>query len=206
VEDPRRDSSPSSRASETDLVAACRAGDADALDRFFREHVRYVERVITRLIGPSLDLEDLVQATFIEAIQSFGRYRGEAGLRTWITRIGVHVAMHHLRAGVRRAMPLELVPDADEPVDPAPSLDRALSDRELAQRLHGLLDQIAPKKRVAFLLYTVGEYSIEEVAALTAAGRAATKSRIWFARRELLALVRDRPDLRDVARLIGGES
>ena len=53
----------------------------------------------------------------------------------------------------------------------------------------------APKKRVAFLLYTLDDYSIEEVAALTGASKSATKSRIWFARCELLAMVRDRADL-----------
>jgi RNA polymerase sigma-70 factor (ECF subfamily) len=206
VEDSPRDLVPRPRAVETLLVAGCRAGRVADLDRFFREQVRYVERVITRLVGPTPDLEDLVQATFIEAIQSFGRYRGEASLRTWVTRIAVHVALHHLRSGVRRAVPLELVPDGYEPRDPAPSLERALSDRQLAQQLHTLLDQVAPKKRVAFLLYTVGEYSIDEVAALTGAGVAATKSRIWFARRELLALVRGRADLRDVAGVLGGAS
>jgi RNA polymerase sigma-70 factor, ECF subfamily len=153
------------------------------------------ERVIARLTGPTPDLEDLVQTTFIEAFQSLPRYRGEASLKTWVTRIAVHVALHQLRAGVRRTMPLELVPLADEPRDGTPAADVEAASRQLARRLHELLDRIAPKKRVAFLLYTVEDYSIEEVAALTGASRAATKSRIWFARRELMAMVRTQSDL-----------
>jgi RNA polymerase sigma-70 factor (ECF subfamily) len=179
------------------FVEACRAGDSRALDRFFRSHVEYVERVIVRLIGPTADLEDLVQTTFIEAMKGFRRYRGEANLKTWVTRIAVHVTLHQLRGGVRRHVPLELLPVDDEPRDGARSVDRQLDDRRIAIRLHHLLDQIAPKKRVAFLLYTVEGHSIEEVAALTGAGRPATKSRIWFARRELLALVQHDPELRD---------
>ena len=197
---------PAATADDPAMVAGCRAGQASSLEQFFVTHVRYVERVIARLTGPTPDLEDLVQTTFIQAFQSFGRYRGEASLKTWVTRIAVHTALHQLRSGVRRMVPLELVTDGEEPSDPVATADQQAESRQLARRLHALLDRIAPKKRVAFLLYTVEEYSIEEVAALTAAGRAATKSRIWFARRELLALVRDRPDLRDVARLIGGES
>jgi RNA polymerase sigma-70 factor (ECF subfamily) len=178
------------------LVAGCRAGNAASLDRFFRAYVSHVERVIARLIGPSADLQDLVQSTFIEAIQSFDRYRGEASLKTWVTRIAVHVAFNQLRAGVRRAMPLELVAPAREPRDPMPAADVSLSEHQLARRLYQLLDDIAPKKRVAFLLHTTEGYSVEEVAALTGASRAATKSRIWFARREVVAAVRHRPDLR----------
>lgn len=183
---------------DPELVAGCRTGDATSLERFFETHVRYVERVIARLTGPTPDLEDLVQTTFIQAFQSFGRYRGEASLKTWVTRIAVHTALHQLRAGVRRTVPLELVPDAALPQTPAAPADQEAANKQLARRLHALLDNVAPKKRVAFVLYTVDEYSIDEVAALTGASKAATKSRIWFARRELLAMVRAQPDLRQL--------
>ena len=201
MEDPRGARPPAQSAAADDpaMVAGCRAGNGASLEQFFVTHVRYVERVISRLTGPTPDLEDLVQTTFIQAFQSFGRYRGEASLKTWVTRIAVHTALHQLRSGVRRAIPLELVADAEEPNDPAAPADQQVASRQLARRLHALLDRIAPKKRVAFLLYTVEEYSIEEVAALTEASKAATKSRIWFARRELVAMAKKDPMLRELA-------
>jgi RNA polymerase sigma-70 factor (ECF subfamily) len=206
VEDPDSAARKAVPAADAALVAGCRSGDPASLDRFFRTYARIVERVIARVVGPTPDLEDLVQNTFILAMQGFARYRGEASLKTWVTRIAIHVALRQLRGGVRRAVPLELVPAAQEPRDAEPSADRALSDHQLAQRVHQLLDQIAPKKRVAFLLYTVEDHSIEEVAALTGAGKAATKSRIWFARRELMAMVRGRPELRDLTSALGGDA
>jgi RNA polymerase sigma-70 factor (ECF subfamily) len=206
VEDPDSAARPTAAAADAALVAGCRSGDSASLDRFFRAYARIVERVIARVVGPTPDLEDLVQTTFISAMQGFPRYRGEASLKTWVTRIAIHVALRQLRGGIRRAVPLELVPAAHEPRDAAPAADRALSDHQLAQRIHQLLDKIAPKKRVAFLLYTVEGYSIEEVAALTGSGKAATKSRIWFARRELLAMVQGRPELREFTSAMGGDS
>lgn len=206
MEDPRGAHPPAATADDPALVAGCRVGDASSLEKFFSTHVHYVERVISRLTGPTPDLEDLVQTTFIQAFQSFGRYRGEASLKTWVTRIAVHTALHQLRSGVRRTVPLELVTDADEPNDTADPADQLAANRQLARRLHALLDRIAPKKRVAFLLYTVEDYSIEEVAALTEASKAATKSRIWFARRELMAMVRGQPDLRQLIEASGAQS
>jgi RNA polymerase sigma-70 factor (ECF subfamily) len=204
VEVPQNNAFLTPNSDDVTLVSGCRSGDRGSLERFFRAQAPYVERVVTRLVGPTADLQDLVQTTFIEAIQSFGRYRGEASLKTWVTRIAVHVCMHHLRAGVRRPVPLELVPVSHEPEDPAPRADGALSMRQLARRLYDLMDALSPKKRVAFILYVVEDYSLEEVAALTGASRAATKSRIWFARRELLAAVRNRPDLRAFIQSLGG--
>ncbi|HMF39164.1 MAG TPA: RNA polymerase sigma factor [Polyangia bacterium] len=207
MEDPRGARPPAATAADDPaIVAGCRAGDATSLERFFVTHVHYVERVISRLTGPTPDLEDLVQTTFIQAFQSFGRYRGEASLKTWVTRIAVHTALHQLRSGVRRAVPLELVADADEPNDPAEPADQQAANRQLARRLHALLDRVSPKKRVAFLLYTVEDYSIEEVAALTESSKAATKSRIWFARRELMAMARGQADLRQLIEASGAQS
>jgi RNA polymerase sigma-70 factor, ECF subfamily len=181
------------------LVDGCRAGDRRALDRFFRLHVQRVERTIGRLVGPTPDLEDLVQTTFIEAMRSFARFRGEASLATWVTRIAVHVAQHQLRRGLRRNVPLELLPSDDEPKDPARSPEHVSDDRELALRLHAALDRVKPKKRIAFLLFAIEGHSIEEVAALTGSSVAATKSRIWFARRELVAMAKKDPMLRELA-------
>jgi RNA polymerase sigma-70 factor (ECF subfamily) len=196
VKEPRTSSAQLGPVDERALVAGCRAGDPESMERFFRCYVVEVERVIGRLVGPTPDLQDLVHATFIEALGSFERYRGGASLRTWVTRIATHVSLNQLRAGVRRNVPLELVPASREPADPGLSADMQLSVQQLARRLYDLLDRLAPKKRVAFLLHTVEEYSIDHVAALTGASRAATKSRVWFARRELMAAVKKLPELR----------
>jgi RNA polymerase sigma-70 factor, ECF subfamily len=207
MKEPRPSSPQLAPADERTLVAGCRAGDRASLDKFFRTYFGYVRRVIGRLVGPTADLQDLVQSTFIEAIGSFDRYRGGASLLTWVTRIAVHLSLNQLRTGVRRHVPLELVPPTHEPADPRSAADVQLSTHQLAQRLYDMLDRLAPKKRVAFLLYTVEEHSIEEVAALTGASRAATKSRIWFARRELLAAVKNQPELRTfIQASVGAES
>lgn len=184
---------------DEDFLAGCRAGDPEALDRFFRAYSDRVERAIGRLVGPTPDLEDMVQTTFVEAMSAFRRFRGEASLATWVTRIAVHVAQHQLRRGMRRHLPLELLTAVEEAVDPSRAPDLTLSDRQLAARLHGLLDLIKPPKRIAFVLYALEGYTVEEVAALTASSRAATKSRIWFARRELLQLVHRDELLRELA-------
>ena len=200
MEKPSSIPTPESRAEEESLVQACRAGQPEGFDRLFRIYAPQIERVIVRLIGATADLEDILQNTFVEAMRSFARFRGEASVKTWVTRIAVHVTMNQLRRGVRRHVALELLPSTEEPVATSASPDEAVDDRQLGQRLHVLLDRISPKKRVAFLLYAVEGQTIEEVAALTGAGRAATKSRIWFARRELLAMARKDPLLLDLAR------
>jgi RNA polymerase sigma-70 factor (ECF subfamily) len=176
------------------VLAGCRAGDAQSIEELFRTHAALVERVLGRLVGPVADLEDLVQTVFLEAIAAMSRFRGEASFKTWLLSIAVHVGQHYLRAGkIRRHVPLDLVPE--HAMRREPDHDRLLDERRLAPELHRLLDAIKPKKRIALLLYVVEGHPIEEVAALMSASQTATRSRIFFARRELRKLLASDPRL-----------
>jgi RNA polymerase sigma-70 factor (ECF subfamily) len=167
---------------------------AASIEALFREHAPAVERTLGRLVGPVADLEDLVQTVFLEAMSSLSRFRGEASFKTWLISIAVHTGQHYLRAGrIRRHLPLDLVPE--EAVRRDPDHDRQIDERRLAPELHRLLDGISPKKRIALLLYVVEGYSIEEVASLMGASETATRSRVFFARRELRGLLGADPRL-----------
>jgi RNA polymerase sigma-70 factor, ECF subfamily len=175
-------------------LSGCRAGDQRAVEELFHAHAGLVERVLCRLVGPVADLEDLVQTVFLEAISALSRFRGEASFKTWLISIAVHVGQHYLRAGkIRRHVPLDVVPE--DAVRGEPDADRRLDERRLAPELHRLLDRISPKKRVALLLYVLEEHSIEEVASLMGASQTATRSRIFFGRRELRKLLGADPRL-----------
>ena len=182
-----------------DCVAGCRAGDRNSIRQLFEENCPLVERVIGRMVGPTPDLEDLVQETFANALHSLPAYRGEASLRTWLTSIAVHVAQHHLRAGrLRRHAPLELLDERHLPAF-APEAEARVDERRFSSRVHGLLDKIPPKHRIALLLFTVDGKSVAEVAALMGASQTATRSRVFFARRALRSLICDDSGLSELA-------
>ena len=191
-------------ANDDPALEGCRTGRPEAIEHLFHAFAPTVQGVIGRLVGPTPDFEDLVQATFAEALANLPRFRGEAKLSTWLCAIAVHVAHHHLRsAKVRRHVPLELVAHDEEHASvfsmEASSADRNIDGRRLAAKLHALLDRIAPKKRIALLLYVMEDRSVEEIAALMKATKTATRSRMYFARRELRKLVASDAEMRELA-------
>jgi RNA polymerase sigma-70 factor (ECF subfamily) len=177
-----------------EAIDRCRLGDAAAVEEFFRNHVGLVTHVIGRLVGPVADLEDLTQQVFVEAITALGRYRGDASFKTWLLRIAVHVGHHYLRsAKVRRHVPLDLVPD--EVFGEERDHELILDERRLAPELYDVLGHVHPKKRIALLLYVIEGYAVDDIAALMGASATATRSRIFFARRELRKLLVKHPRL-----------
>jgi RNA polymerase sigma-70 factor (ECF subfamily) len=189
---------PEFSAQELDQIEACRQGDRRALQAVFTAHAPYIERVLGRIVRTPADVEDLLQSTFLAAIHAFPRFRGEAQVRTWLARIAVRTAQDRLRSAAHRRR--ADLPDLEEMADPrafSGSAEVDLDTQRRVRRLQHVLEHIAPKKRVAFVLHVFEGLPIEEVAALTGASVPATKSRVFWARREVLRRAARDPLLRD---------
>ena len=183
---------------ELDLIEACRRGERPALERVFRTHAPYLERVLWRVAGRSLDVEDLLQSTLMAAIEAFPRFRGEAQVRTWLARIAVRIAQDRLRSASHRLR--AQLPDLEATESHNNNdAERDLDLRRKVERLELHLSALGPKKRTAFVLHVFAGMPLEAVAALTGAGLAATTSRVFWARRELLKRAARDPWLRELA-------
>ncbi len=178
------------REPETDdaaLIAAARQGDGAAFARLFRLHADAVRTRITRLVGPVAERDDLVQKVFIAFYRGLPGYRGEARLSTYLHRIAVNTAYDHLR-GRQRWAESAGPPDDEALVGPvSPRLEDQVAARADLARLLALLDQLSPKKRIAFVLVAVEGCSLAEAATLIGARVDTVKQRALHARRELLA-------------------
>ncbi len=192
---------PETDPAELDLVEACRRGDRRALHRVFTTHAPYIERLLGRVVGPSLEVDDLLQSTFMAAITAFPRFRGEAHVRTWLARIAVRIAQERLRsASYKRRVDLPSLDERADHNDRSAHVEHDLDARRRVERMYLHLNAIGVKKRVAFVLHVFEGHPIEEVAALAGASVTATKSRVFWARRELIKRASRDPLLAEWAR------
>jgi len=177
------------------LVRRARDGDRDAFGELFLLYAPDVRRLLWSVIGPSDEIDDLVQEVFLQAFRALSGFRGESRFATWLHQIAVYVSYGHLRRLRRRALPVaqERLADLDAPEREGPHA-RFLGGETLV-RLQAVLDSIKPKKRVAFVLFAVKGFTAAEIAELVGAPVTTVKSRIWFARRELRKKARRDPCL-----------
>lgn len=179
------------------VIDGCRRGDRAALAQVLRGEIPFVERVLSRFVSSRSDLEDLLQLTLEHAMQAFPQFRGEAKVRTWLTRIAVRTALHHLKSPwKKRRTSLEVIDggqlESSSTVTPSEEVE---GRRRLALlRVH--LAELDPKHHMAFILFQVEGHSMEEVAALMDSNLSTTKSRVMWARRKLLARLRKDPQAR----------
>ena len=178
------------------LIDGCRRGDRAALAQVLRRETPNLERVLSRFVNARSDLEDLLQVTLEQAIVAFPQFRGEAKVRTWLTRIAVWTALHHLKNPWRkRRASLEVLGGGQLGTNQVVPSEELESKRRL-NVLRGHLAALDPKHHMAFVLFQVEGHSMEEVAALMDANLSTTKSRVMWARRKLLARLRKDPEAR----------
>ena len=92
---------------EAALVERFRRGEEAALDDIMTRHRRPVYLMARRLLGNHEDADEAAQLTFVRAWRSRDRFRGDAALRTWLTRIVLNVAKS-MRTGRARVESVEL--------------------------------------------------------------------------------------------------
>ncbi len=175
-------------------IEAAKAGDPTALEAIARSELPRVTRLLRRLLGPREDLEDLVQTVFLELCRALPRFRGDSALSTFVGGITVQVARRAMRptAWVRFRSEADTEPTSRE------RPDHGATRAEQVRRIRAVLEDIAPKKRIAFSLWAFEGMDVRAIAKMTGASVSATRSRIFYAQKALKAEAAADPYLREL--------
>ena len=96
-------SDPTSVPPDDELLLRARAGDDRAFRLLVERYEGRVASVVTAMLGAGDEAEDVGQETFIRFYRSLDRFRGEASLGTYLTRIAINLSRNALRRRRREA-------------------------------------------------------------------------------------------------------
>lgn len=167
------------------LVARAQRQERGAFDALVRRHQRGVWRVVRRYLRNDADASDVTQQAFVRAFKSLERFRGEASVRTWLYRIGINLALNHLRDRARE-QPSEIADDALS----APAVGvTALLTAERGARLRAAVATLPPKQKLVLELRVFDDLPFREVAVLAECTENAAKVSFHYAVKKLRELL-----------------
>ena len=187
---------------DSELVRRCQAGDERAFERLFVQHRGAVSRLVYRMLGPTPDLDDLVQDVFLQVLRSLHGFRDEARFSTWLYRVALNVVLMHRRATGRRPRLVDEV-NGEPAVDVAPSAYEALETRRRVEAFHALLARLSEKKRTVFVLHELEGLTPARIGEIVGAPVLTVRTRLFYARRELEQWIAEEPALAGFAQASG---
>jgi RNA polymerase sigma-70 factor (ECF subfamily) len=140
------------------LIARALAGDQTAFSHLFQRHSASVAGFVYRLLGKDLDLDDIVQETFVDAFRQLGKVSDRSKLRSYLLTIAVRRVHARLAWSYRiRHLKERLFATSPTVSDP--------KDREPVHDLYRMLLDANPRQRIAWVLHRVEGCTLPEVAA-----------------------------------------
>lgn len=161
------------------LLRRGQAGDQAALTDLLARHERLLYRLCCGMVGQD-DAEDAVQETFLRALRALPRFRGEAGVRTWLFRIAVNICLEWKRA--RRLATVWIGDDHLMAASPAPETAVLQS-----LRLRQAFAVLPTRHRAILLLKELEGWSVAEIGAAMGWNAKKVENELYKARRALAA-------------------
>jgi RNA polymerase sigma-70 factor (ECF subfamily) len=186
------------RADEDGLIAKAAAGDTTAFRAIYTRHRVDVARLVFRMLPPerrSADTDDVVQEVFFQVYRSLKDFRGQSKFTTWLHRVTVNVVLMHRRSAKSRPVLTDEAP-ADLTIDRAAGMpDEEAARHERMRAFSRLLERLAEKKRVVFVLHELEGVTPTEIAKIVGAPVLTVRTRLFYARREIEEMLADEPSL-----------
>ena len=84
------------------LIDQARAGDEAALRTLIERYEPQVAATVVGMLGPGDEADDVGQETFVRFYQSLDKFRGDAALGTYLTRIAINLSLNALERRKRQ--------------------------------------------------------------------------------------------------------
>ncbi len=189
----RADDKPRAPLDDGAFIARVCAGDAEALDTFYRRYAQAVWRMLVHILGDDPELEDVHHDVFVQAIRSVHRFRQLSTLQAWLYGIAVNCARSALRSRRRRRRWLAFVAPEELP-EPGSEPDTPAAERVRA--VYALLEHLPPDERIVFSLCYWQGMTLGEMGEVCGVSLGTVKRRLRRARQRFQKLAVRDPELR----------
>jgi len=155
-----QDHEPNDQSTDLELIARWKAGDERAASSLVARHAPALARFAASL-GQRVDVDEVVQDTFVRAFGSIDSFRADSSLRTWLFTIERRLILDRRRSAGRRRDDTS-VDDVDAATEFDP-LDEMVAE-EAQARVRKAVERLSRLQREVFLLRVNEGLSYKEIA------------------------------------------
>ncbi len=163
---------------ESELIRLASQGDEEAFRELVNLHEGAIAAVVTSMLGPGDDADDVGQETFVRFFNALPKFRGDSSVRTYLTRIAVNLSIDVLS---RRKKTLNWVRIGETPGDAdiaARDETKDLETTDLNARVRAIVDELDPAHRAVVIMRILEERSTRETSEILGVPEGTVMSRL----------------------------
>ena len=169
------------------LLRALRGKDPEAARDWVARDGERLLRSAFLLCGSETDAQDLVhRETFLQALKSVERFRGQSSVYTWLHGILLNLSRHHHRDRKRIVFNEEL---AHEVAGAAEEKPLPMEEEATRATLGRALGELSKPHREVIVLRFYGNLKLEEIAVRLGISKGTVKSRLHYAMAKMQELL-----------------
>ncbi len=179
------------QATDDQLIAATLANEHSAFAELVRRYEGIVAATVIGMLGPGDDADEVGQETMIKLYRSLSRFKGDAQLKTYITRIAINTSLDALRRRKRNLLRFFTTDNGDTSWEnQLPDSNDHIKDYEHRQLIQQALSQLKPDFRAVAVLRLMQGHSTEEVATILGIAQGTVLSRLSRAKQQLATILK----------------
>ena len=171
-------------------VQQARAGEPEAWSVLFRRYQLPLYVYVYELVREEQTSLDIVQETFIAATRHIGSLREDGKFGGWLFGIAHQKCAQHWRRQSRAEMLREEIGESAIELGEGP--EEWLIRKEQEEEFMSVLNQLPMAQRSVLLLHFIEEFSLEQIAEISATPLGTVKSRLHYAKRALRKILEER--------------
>lgn len=141
------------------LINSARKGDQTAFKNIVLKYQDDVARVVIGMLGKTEDANDVGQDVFIRFYKSINQFKGDASLKTYLTRIAMNLSLNRIKQIKNRRL-VSLDEKNDDRIAPVQESEKL----EMNELLQMALEKLEPDFRSVVTLRLIEGYSTKETA------------------------------------------
>lgn len=169
---------------DQELIQQVLNGNKQAFGVIIKQSEGLVAQIMHKMIADAHIRKDLVQEVYIKVYVSLKEFRHQSKLNTWIGGIAYKTCLKYLERRPQEFASAELA-EEDNTVAEYGIATKAMTQKELAGILQGVIDQLSPIFKTLIMLYHQEQMSLEEIAGVTALPEGTIKNYLYRARKIL---------------------
>ncbi|MDD2277795.1 MAG: RNA polymerase sigma factor [Bacteroidales bacterium] len=167
------------------LIDLCKKGDTNAQFEIYSLYSKAMYNTCLRIIGDTVEAEDVLQEAFFKAFDKINTYRNEVSFGAWLKRIVVNASLDQLKKSKVDLIPLDSIQEIKSESGEGDDFEP-----ETVEELRWAIAQLPEGYRTIVSLFYFEGYSHDEISQILGVKASTSRSQLTRARQHLYELMK----------------